>query len=519
MKAIDLYSGVGGWSIGLKLAGLEVVESFEWWTPAVTTHRANLDGVVRQANIRELNLESLPKNIDVVVGSPPCTQFSYSNRGGSGDLDDGLQDLYAFFRVVDFVKPKYWAFENVPRVKAVIDAAREAPGILQTFRSLLKDCTAIVVDMSDYGVPQTRKRCIVTNIEASSLLGLAGNFQPKSLGEIVTSLKSGTDPLYCKLDGASITDNELEPFLNEEEARFNREMKLAHPIYNRMSFPDRSNHPARTVTATCTRVSRESIIFEEDGKYRRLSVRERASVQSFPISYQFHGKSHSEKLKMIGNAIPPYFTYQLAELFKGNLAPSSPENQDVSSIIKFNVAPSTSPDKQGQVYPKNRRFRFSIPGLNFKSGTRFELNNSRSPDVWKIDFFYGNSKQIAQFSFDDPLLKTIQGDDILRPIYTKAANELRELSPNNISAVLQSNWTHSQKDFHPFTYLDLLGQIAATTETSLSKSAPQELLINFAVSNCDTQRMKISMRKIEMNSCKIVAGLIVGYAFNQMEAA
>ena len=60
------------------------------------------------------------KKIDIVVGSPPCTQFSYSNRGGSGDLEDGIIDLYQFFKCIEVVKPKFWAMENVPRVAKVL---------------------------------------------------------------------------------------------------------------------------------------------------------------------------------------------------------------------------------------------------------------------------------------------------------------------------------------------------------------------------------------------------------------
>ncbi|MFT7106828.1 MAG: DNA (cytosine-5)-methyltransferase 1 [Yoonia sp.] len=59
-----------------------------------------------------------------------------------------------------------------------------------------------------------------------------------------------------------IIDNELEEPLNWEEERFNRDMKVAHPIYNGMPFPDPFDRSIRTVTATCTRVLRESPIIK-----------------------------------------------------------------------------------------------------------------------------------------------------------------------------------------------------------------------------------------------------------------
>ena len=76
LRAIDLYSGIGGWTLGFKLAGVEMAGSFEYWPPAIRTHEANFDSPVIEQDIRNLKLTTLPKKIDFVVGSPPCTQFS-----------------------------------------------------------------------------------------------------------------------------------------------------------------------------------------------------------------------------------------------------------------------------------------------------------------------------------------------------------------------------------------------------------------------------------------------------------
>ena len=101
LKAIDLYSGIGGWSLGLRLNDIEVLHSYEWWNQAVDTANKNLGKKEEVQNIREMDFSKLKdKKIDIVVGSPPCTQFSYSNRGGSGDISDGIIDLYKFFECV-----------------------------------------------------------------------------------------------------------------------------------------------------------------------------------------------------------------------------------------------------------------------------------------------------------------------------------------------------------------------------------------------------------------------------------
>lgn len=99
LRAIDLYSGVGGWSLGLRLAGIDIVASYERWGPANETNFKNNAHQAQTVDIRRLSFDDLPDDIDIVVGSPPCTQFSFSNRGGSGNLDDGLEDtLLARYR-------------------------------------------------------------------------------------------------------------------------------------------------------------------------------------------------------------------------------------------------------------------------------------------------------------------------------------------------------------------------------------------------------------------------------------
>ncbi|HHH20054.1 MAG TPA: DNA methyltransferase, partial [Campylobacterales bacterium] len=81
MKAIDLYSGIGGWTLGFELAGIDIVASYEWWSKANRTHNKNTQKKAVEMDIRKLNVEDLPQGVDIVVGSPPCTQFSFANRG------------------------------------------------------------------------------------------------------------------------------------------------------------------------------------------------------------------------------------------------------------------------------------------------------------------------------------------------------------------------------------------------------------------------------------------------------
>jgi DNA (cytosine-5)-methyltransferase 1 len=411
--AIDFYSGIGGWTLGMKLSGIEHLHSFEWWDEANETHNINFNTTTKEIDIRKLNVKTdlkFKKKIDFIVGSPPCTQFSLSNRGGSGDIKDGLVDIHKFLEVIDYLKPKYWVMENVPRVAGILENELN-DGVLKKYKKLVKVIT--VVDSSEYGLPQSRERMISGDFPLSLFESYKSKISTKTLGDVLKLLNKKTviDPNYgYKIDKNTITECENEPDLTASELRINRDSKENHPIYNKMSFPDRVDRPSRTITATCTRISRESIIIESNSGYRRLNVRERGVLQGFPITYQFYGKSINSKFKMIGNAIPPILTYYL---FQSMLeTPLSKLKTPHNSVYNHKKPQKKSIENNlisisQKKYSKSRKFQFVIPGLRFGSGVRFELSNSISNDLlcWSIKFFYGSSKNIYVLPLNDLTLK------------------------------------------------------------------------------------------------------------------
>lgn len=197
LRALDLYSGIGGWSLGLQSAGINVVGSYEIWPEAVATYNANLSKRRRPADVRTLDLAILPKDIDLVVGSPPCTEFSFSNKGGGGNLVEGLKDIVRFLEIVRFLKPKYWVLENVPRTALVIEQGLKTEGHpLYRFRSLKP--LIKVIDFSRFGLPQSRRRCLVGNIPFEVLDTYAALMSRRSLGHVLSSLVASdkvTDPV------------------------------------------------------------------------------------------------------------------------------------------------------------------------------------------------------------------------------------------------------------------------------------------------------------------------------------
>lgn len=531
MRAIDLYSGIGGWSAGLICAGIEVVEAYEIWPAAMRTYNANLGTRHVVSDVRALVLDQLPPDISLVVGSPPCTEFSYSNRGGGGDIAEGLKDIVKFFEVVRHVRPTAWIMENVPRTAAMIRSGLETEGHpLFEFRDLAPQIE--VIDFSDFGLPQARSRCLVGVFPFERLHAMLAEQPRRTLGDVVTALGTGqdvVDPHWgITLRQDQMTEMEPELPLNGEQLRMNREAKRFHPVYNDMPFPDPLDRPSRTVTATCTRVSRESIVIAADDpqSVRRLTVRERATLQSFPITYQFYGNSHSQKVKMIGNAVPPLFAYLVGLAAQDPEAAVAPTGGEPPAplLLPTELPNVTLPHAVGTAYPARRRFRAALPGLRFKSGMRFQLANSfvDGSTIWTVEFFFGPSKQVRSVTLDRTLHEALRRLPFVETALRSCRVQLdpvRAIVERYSPEKMQRAWRQSDSAGGPYPLVDQLGQ-AGIAMTHAFSSADPEQVVSIVLTTCaDPTGAIASKDKLKQNAPSILAGLVLGSWFNGLDWA
>ena len=124
LKGLDLFSGLGGWSDGLAMEGFDVTGvEIESKIAALYKHK------VIVADVCELNPENF-KGYDLIVGSPPCRDFShmarvfFARRWKTRKADpegEGMRLINAFLSFVNIAKPKYWLMENVPGLLDYID--------------------------------------------------------------------------------------------------------------------------------------------------------------------------------------------------------------------------------------------------------------------------------------------------------------------------------------------------------------------------------------------------------------
>lgn len=174
LKCIDLFSGAGGFSVGLKGAGFNLVGAIEVTEIYAKTHALNFP----EAKIISKDIRSvLPKDfaslmdikkgtIDLIAGGPPCQTFSSIGsakiRSIQGDsMKDHRNYLFEnFFDYVAYFKPPVFIMENVPTLKS--RAGGEIfQRILQLADSFGYTCQVAVLNAVDYGVPQARKRLFI----------------------------------------------------------------------------------------------------------------------------------------------------------------------------------------------------------------------------------------------------------------------------------------------------------------------------------------------------------------------
>ena len=127
MNAIDLFSGAGGFTEGFRQAGINVLVAYEKWEIARLTHEHNhpetraIPRDILNLTAEEILTDAGVNHINILFGSPPCTEFSMSNNGGYGDVVEGMRCVFKFLSLVHQLQPDYWVLENVPRLGDTFD--------------------------------------------------------------------------------------------------------------------------------------------------------------------------------------------------------------------------------------------------------------------------------------------------------------------------------------------------------------------------------------------------------------
>lgn len=305
MRVVSLFSGAGGLDLGFIWVGHEIVWANDIDKDAVETYRANVGAHIIKGPIELIPSSAIP-GCDIVIGGFPCQGFSIANMNRSPE--DSRNKMYLeLLRVIRDKQPKYFLAENV---RGLISLGRG-----KVLEMILRDLEGAgyrvkhkVLDAADYGVPQHRRRVIFIGVR---------NGIPHDIGF----------PPPTHADPASNPEPPMQPWVTIGEAlrgipEPEEAPELPNHTYSKYKLrfvgylghrPVDPNKPAPTVTARGDDRG-GVVVLHHPQNHRRMSARELATTQSFPLSFWFAG-SRSSAYRQIGNAVPPIFAKALASVF------------------------------------------------------------------------------------------------------------------------------------------------------------------------------------------------------------
>ena len=388
----DLFCGAGGFSEGFRQAGFEIVWAVDNWSVAAETFKKNHPTTkVLVRDILELQAKEL-RPVDVLIGSPPCTHFSLANKGGKGDKGAGMELVTGFLRLVRELNPKYWLMENVPLMMASLKENMDG-NTFPLYRGVIDIPRREMLLSADYGTPQTRRRFFSGEYPLPQRTCSGDDRTWTSLRDVLEGLpdpcqgmpegrRFATDPLY---KGIRIGAKRLRDHFEDVRWRLKRESrkrcereKRKHGVYGKMRYPDSMERPCRTITAVRASSSRSTIVVDcphhENRPFRTLTARECASVQGFPITYQFWSRSISVKDRLIGNAVPPPVARALAQEILREEGVEPPNNPVVFTKAEIPDRVKTRRSRKKK-YSLSRRFRQYVE-IDWRPDCRIELDNS-----------------------------------------------------------------------------------------------------------------------------------------------
>lgn len=325
--AVDLFCGAGGLSYAFHQAGFRITAAVEADPHAARAYQISfvekyspdtklLTSDIRSSKVTRV-LSALKKScgtIDIVIGGPPCQDFSLARLAMplNGERSTLVQH---YFRVLKLLKPRAFLFENVP-------ALRTAAGgkywkiVEKQAAKLGYTVHAEVLCAEEYGVPQRRRRLFVVGLrgthrefEFPPKPGIAAPTVREAIGHL-PRLHAGqvslVDPMHRARQHRPSTVEYLRSVKPGESWRNVKELRVLrcheghdghYDVYGRMRF----DTVAPTITGGCTNPSKGRFIHPT--QHRGLTVREAALLQTFPEDWQFSGGVEAESLQ-VGNAVP-----------------------------------------------------------------------------------------------------------------------------------------------------------------------------------------------------------------------
>jgi len=321
LSVISLFSGAGGADLGFIKAGFRIIWAIDNFTEAVATYRKNIGNHILEKNIEDVRAEDIP-DATVVIGGFPCQGFSVANTQRS-DCDVRNKLYLHFVRIVTSKKPICFVAENVPGIISLNKGAVFSK-IKEDFSNAGYDVRHFILNAADYGVPQKRRRVFIVGFRKDVKVNW-GLFPPPTTHaehDICKQRWKTVGEAFKNIPDPDLPNNIPNHTYSKYKLRFNNH--LGHRIID----PDK---PAPTVTARGDTRGGVVVLHHPSNK-RRMSVRELATVQDFPIDFEFVGNM-SRAYTQIGNAVPPGLARAVALSVRRALETAGPSKLTVQMKI------------------------------------------------------------------------------------------------------------------------------------------------------------------------------------------
>ena len=342
-NAIDLFCGCGGLSYGFERAGFNILLGIDNDAKALETFELNHSGSKSICgDITEIHYEEHikpligNKQIDIIIGGPPCQGMSLS---GPRKFDDPRNKLYlSYIRLVDEIRPKMFVIENVPGLVGLF-GGQIKDSIIEKFEKMGYSIQYKILCASDYGVPQSRRRVVFVGSRI-------GDYEyPKVQEQQVTCEMALSDlpPLVDELGEESMKyiskpKNDYQRLMRERSEKVRNHVAASHSDKvkkiislvpdggNYKDLPEEYIHSRNFHVAWTRFASNKPAPTIDTGhrhhfhyKYNRVpTVRECARLQSFPDDFIFLGNK-TQQFRQVGNAVPPIMAERIADQIRKSL--------------------------------------------------------------------------------------------------------------------------------------------------------------------------------------------------------
>lgn len=288
MRAIDLFGGFGGFSLGAEQAGARVVWAANHWPLAVEVHAANHPGTEHVCqDLRQADWTALPR-FDLLLASPACQPHSTASQSRRRPYHDEMRaTAWAVVDCADATEPRALIVENVPGLRRW----RLYPLWLAALERIGYRLTERIITASHHGVPQRRERLFVVGIRGRAPALPLDLARPEpAFGPCIEPDAEGWKPIR---DASADVQARIAKGRRNHGDRFLTQHVTGHPGVS-------LDEPIRTITGG------DQWALVEGDRYRVLTIRENARGMGFPDSYRWPKRAtRRDTIKGLGNAVCP----------------------------------------------------------------------------------------------------------------------------------------------------------------------------------------------------------------------